>query len=85
MNMIPKIITSYTITPHDSNALTGGPCDAVLVGVAGNLAVIFKDPVSGSDITDVIPLIAGVWHYMSVKTIKLTSTTATGIHAGYFR
>jgi len=81
--MIEKIKRSYAHTPHDTNAITNGPCDYVLVGVAGDVAVIYKDPIAGSAITDTFYLAAGLWHPINANLIKSTGTTATGIHVGY--
>ena len=81
--MIEKVKRSYAHTPHDTNPITNGACDYVLVGVAGDIAVIYKDPVSGSDITDTFYVVAGMWHPINAKIIKSTGTTATGIHVGY--
>lgn len=83
--MIEKIIRSYAVTPADDTALSNGPCDAILVGAAGNVEVTYKDPVNGSLVEDIVYLAAGVWHKMSVSIIHNTSTTATGIHAGYMK
>lgn len=80
---VDKIVRSYSVTPHDTNPLTNGPCDALLVGVAGNVVVAYKDPVGGNVVEDTVYLAAGVWHLMSVIRVESTNTTATGIHAGY--
>lgn len=83
--MIEKIVRSYAVTPTDDTVLTNGPCDAVLVGVAGNVEVTYKDPINGAGIEDIVYLAAGVWHKMSVSIIHDGSTTADEIHAGYIR
>jgi len=70
------IRSSATITPNNSTVID--PTRAILVDVAGNVKVTYVD----GD-TDVVALVAGVWHPMMVTVIWSTSTTATGIHAGY--
>ena len=73
---ISPIRHSVSVTPHDSNDIT--PCRALLVGVSGNVKVTYTDGT-----VDTIYLEAGMWHAMLVIRVWSTSTTATGIHAGY--
>ena len=66
------------ITKSDSTEYE--PTRAIMVGVAGNLAII------GSDDTSAVTLVAvaaGVWHPISATKIMSTNTTATDIKAGW--
>lgn len=69
---------SVSVTPADGSDISPAPCGALLVGAAGNVKVTYAN---GKE--DTVYLAAGVWHKMHVKRVHSTSTTATGIHAGY--
>ena len=69
------------VTPSDStdlNSITRG----IYVGGSGNIVVIFADDADGAT-TTLTGLATGVWHPMQVRRVLSTSTTATGIVAGY--
>ncbi len=77
MNPLVSIIEfSEPVTAHDTNEIA--PCRALLVGVAGDVAVVYAN---GKE--DTVYLAAGLWHGMHVKQVKSTGTTATSICAGY--
>lgn len=64
---------------HATNPLTNGNCRAILVGVAGDVAI--KD-LDGNSVT--LPaLVAGVVHPIHAQQIFVAGTTATGIFVGY--
>ncbi|MFN2233878.1 MAG: hypothetical protein ACK2U1_06580 [Anaerolineales bacterium] len=74
--LINPIVYSLAVTAHDTNEIAS--CRALLVGVAGDVKVKYKNGV-----TDTLYLAAGIWHGMEVVQVYDTDTTATGIHAGY--
>ena len=74
--LINPIVWSAAVTAHDTNEIAS--CRALLVGVAGDVKVKFKN---GE--VDTVYLAAGMWHGMEVIQVYSTDTTATGIHAGY--
>ena len=74
--LINPIVYSISVTPNDSADIAS--CRALLVGVAGDVKVTYKN---GE--TDTVYLAAGMWHGMEVLRVWSTGTTATGIHAGY--
>lgn len=65
------------VTPHDSNAQTLFPCDAIYVGTAGNLAVIMKN---GTTVT-FTGVKAGTVLPIGVNRVNATNTTASNIVA----
>lgn len=69
----------YAVTADDSNDLPNGPCKAIYVTGAGNVAV---NLVGGGTAT-LTSMVAGQILPISVSRIKSTSTTATGIFALY--
>lgn len=70
---------AVTITPNDSTDLANGPTRALFIGTAGTVVVTMAD---GNDVT-FTGLSAGVIHWLSVKRVKATGTTATNIVALY--
>ena len=68
---------AVAITPHDTNEIT--PTRGLLVNVAGDVACRFTD--SSADVT--LTLLAGVYYPFSVRAVRSTSTTATGIVGFY--
>lgn len=68
------------ITPHDTNALSGGVCRGIYVGGAGNLAVICADDTNAVTFTGVL---AGTIYPICAKIVKSTGTTATNLVALY--
>jgi hypothetical protein len=71
----------YAVTPDDSNDLPNGPCHAMYVTGAGNLAINLVD--AGTGVLSTIG--AGQIVECKAQRIKSTSTTATGIYALYTR
>lgn len=68
------------VTLDDDVDLPLGPCRGLILGTSGNVSVIGF----GDDDPVVLPaLVAGVVHPVSVKRIRATGTTATGIVAVY--
>lgn len=65
---------AFEVTPNDSADLAK-PARSLLIGVAGDLAVVM---LNGDEVT--LPVQAG-YNPLSVKRIKSTGTTATGIVA----
>lgn len=53
-------------------------CDAIYVGVAGNLAVVLQD---GTALT--LAVVAGAIVPIAAKRVNATNTTATGLFALY--
>lgn len=72
---------ALAVTPSDTVDLAG-ITRGIYVGGSGNVVVIFADDVDANTVT-LTGLAAGVWHPMQVRRILNTSTTATGIVAGY--
>lgn len=72
-----SITQAVTVTPSDTDYLPA--TTAIYVGVTGDLAVEMLD---GATVT-FAGLAANIFHPISVKRIKSTGTTATGIIAGY--
>lgn len=74
--------TAYSfkaVTPHDSTDITDGPCDALWVGVGGDVVVV---PQNGSAVTfKNVP--SGFLLLTKTKRVNATSTTATDIVALY--
>lgn len=66
------------VTPHDSTLLTD-TARALYVGATGNVVLLMPD---GNTIT-LTAVAAGVWHPIRFNRVNSTSTTATGIVAGY--
>ena len=65
------------VTPDDLNDLPLAPCNRLYITTSGTIAVITAD---GSPIT--IPVVVGELN-LSVKRVKATGTTSTGIIAFY--
>lgn len=65
------------VSPNDGADLPGGECRALLVGVAGNIAI---DTEQSTNV--VVPAPVGVLP-IAVKRVRSTSTTATNIVALY--
>lgn len=74
-NWFRPISRSFTVTA-DAGAFANGLCRALLVDVAGDVTVTYQDGTS-----DVLALVAGVWHPVAITHI--TAATATGLHIGY--
>lgn len=70
---------SYPVTTSDSVDLPNGPCHAVLVTGAGNIAVTLPSGATATLTT--VP--ANTVVMIEIQRIKATSTTATGIQALY--
>lgn len=74
--------TAYSfkaVTPHDSTDITDGPCDALWVGVGGDVVVV---PQGGSAVTfKNVP--SGFLLLTKTKRVNATNTTATDIVALY--
>lgn len=68
---------SETVTPSDTAKLTS-PGRGILVDVAGTVKVGYKDGT-----TDIVTLVAGIWHPMLAFQVFVTDTSATGIHIGW--
>jgi len=66
------------ITPHDTTNIATGPADAVYVGGAGNVVVVFEND---STVTMTAP--AGAILPVRAKRVNSTSTTATALVALY--
>lgn len=70
---------AVSVTPNDTNLLTfpsgENRTKAVYVGVTGDLAVTMAD---GNDVL-LKGVVAGVVHFLSVRKVKATGTTATDI------
>ena len=73
-----QVAFTKAVTPSDSADLPGGVTRALMVGVDGDVAVVYAN-----GLEDTIFLLAGVVHPIQVARVKSTSTTATGIKAGY--
>jgi hypothetical protein len=69
----------YAVTASDANDLPNGPCDAIYVTGAGNVAINLPD--AGTAV--LTSLGAGQITECKAQRIKSTSTTATGIFALY--
>jgi hypothetical protein len=67
------------VTPADGTDLPNGSTSGIYVGAAGDVAVVMNN---GDSVT-FTGLSAGTVHKLSVKRIKATGTTATGIVALY--
>lgn len=65
------------VSPNDSADLPGGECRALLIGVAGNVAI---DTEQSTNV--IVPAPVGVLP-IAVKRVRGTSTTATNIVALY--
>jgi hypothetical protein len=70
-------LSAVTITPSDSTVFA--QTKALYLGASGNVAVTMADGTTAT----FTALAAGVFHLLSVKQIKATGTTATGIIALY--
>ena len=72
-------IRAIAVTPHNSNALTGGITKALWIGGVGNLTVTMAN---GVDATfTAVP--AGTELRLAVTRVKATGTTASNIVALY--
>lgn len=69
----------YAVTADDDNDLGNGPCDAIYVTGAGNVAINLPD--AGTAVLTSIG--AGQIVDCTAQRIKSTNTTATGIYALY--
>jgi len=65
------------VTPHATNEING--TRGFMVNVAGNIACRPTD--SGADVT--LSVLAGVIYPISIKAVRVSGTTATGIFALY--
>jgi hypothetical protein len=70
---------SVAVTPHDTNALTQGPADALFVGTGGD--VVYRSDDAAADTTQTVP--DGGHILCRVSHVRNTGTTATGIVAYY--
>lgn len=66
------------VTPNDSTALSGGPCRALWVGTAGNVAVIADGDSSAVTLVNVSGLVP-----IEARLVMSTNTTASDIVAIY--
>ena len=73
------ITASNTVPVQDSQGRTR-TCNAIMVGVSGNVACMFR----GNPLPIVIPMVAGQLYPIEVTQVMSTNTTATGI-VGLFR
>lgn len=69
--------SSADITPHASNEFM--PTRKIICAGAGTLAVRFANDTADRSLT----LLAGVEYNFSIKAVRITGTTATGIVALY--
>ena len=68
-----------SVTPHDTNVLTGGTCRALYIGVTGDVVIGLAD--EGTAVTfKAVPV--GVLQ-VQARIVKSTGTTATDILALY--
>jgi hypothetical protein len=65
------------VTPHATNELANGVCDALWIGVAGDVAVIAENDTVAVTITNVPVGVLNV----RTKRVLAVGTTATGIIA----
>lgn len=68
-----------TVTPHDSTNITAGPCDALWVGVGGDVVCVS----SADEVVTFKNVPSGFLLLTQVKRVNATSTTATNIVALY--
>lgn len=66
-----------TVDVSAADHILAKPCRSIMVGVAGDVAVVMADGGAGT----VPALNPGVMYPISAKTIVKTGTTATGIRA----
>lgn len=66
------------VTPHDTNVLAKGTCDAIYVGGAGNVTVRSAD--DASNVT-FIAVPVGTILPVRTKQVRSTATTATNLVA----
>jgi hypothetical protein len=76
-----SIKSAAAVTPSDSTDLPS-VTRGLYVGVIGDVNVIFAADKDASTVV-LTGLAAGVWHPIQVRRVLATSTTATGIVAGY--
>lgn len=74
------ILHSESVTPNDSADLPRPGCCGLLLGGAGNVAVVYYN---GEE--DTLPLAANQTYGFAVARVKATGTTATDIKALYTR
>lgn len=67
------------ITPHNSTNFTDGLCDAIYVGGAGAVVVVWSD--DSTSTFAAVPV--GTVLYVRAKRVNSTSTTATNLVALY--
>lgn len=67
------------ITPHNTTDFANGTCDAIYVGGAGDLVVVWQD---GSTST-FAGAVAGTVYYFRARRVNATGTTATNLIACY--
>jgi hypothetical protein len=72
----PSFSRAAAVAPHATNALANTSL-GIMVNVAGDIAAKFEQ--SASDVT--LTLLAGVLYPFRLTHIRVTGTTATGIHA----
>lgn len=80
----PNEYDAYPVTTSDSVDLPNGPCDAIVVTGAGNVAVQLD--IGGTAVmaaTTLTTVAANQILPIQVSRIRATSTTATGIFALY--
>jgi hypothetical protein len=76
-----RLVDLVPVIPDDAADLPDGPCRAICLAEAGDLAIVTLRGESR-----VLPsglLAPGVLHPIGARRVLETGTTATGIHAGY--
>ena len=79
-NQVSPAVKAHAVTPTDNTDLTWGPCRALYIGTAGNVAVVLdNDTVAvtfvGCYAGQILPVMA--------KYVMATNTTASNIIALY--
>ena len=67
------------VTPNDGADLPVVPTRGIRVSVAGNVSVVTEQ----GDTVTILNMQPGQWEPITVRRIRATGTTATGIVAGY--
>ena len=79
-NQVSPAVRAHAVTPTDDTDLTWGPCRALYVGTAGDVAVILDNDTVAVTFVGVL---AGSILPIMVKYVQSTSTTASNIVALY--
>ena len=79
-NQVSPAVKAHAVTPTDNTDLTWGPCRALYIGTAGNVAVVLDNDTAA---VTFVGCYAGQILPVMAKYVQATNTTASNIIALY--